>query len=170
MSALPFAQPDRDINLNLSIALLVLEGLAVSNRGKNLLNAERLQLILFLIRHPTVLVSVCRSLGKEVISLDDSEAYSIASIALDIDQLFNSPYIKILIKGLSTKGLIGVSYRRADGFMFSLSQRGKEIAFKLSSEYFQRVREYVEALKELNSEPTRNLMQLTQQAMRENNE
>jgi len=170
MSALPFAQPDRDTNLNLAIALLVLEGLAVSNRGKNLLNAERLQLLLFLIRHPTVLVGVCRSLGKEVVSLDESEAYSIASIAFDIDQLFNSPYIKILLKGLSTKGLIEVNYRKADGFMFCLSQRGKEIACKLSSQYFERVREYVESLKKLNTEPTRNLMQLTQQAMRKNNE
>jgi len=166
MNALPFAQPDRDVNLNLSLALLTLEGLAVSSRGKYLLNAERLQLLLFLIRHPTVLVGVGRALGKEVILLDESEAYSITSIAFDVDQLFNPSFMKALLKSLSSKGLIQVTYRKADGFMFSLSQRGKAVADDLGGEYFERVRQYIEVLKKLNSEPTRNLIQLTQQAMR----
>lgn len=166
MNALPFAQPDRDVNLNLSVAMLVLEGLAVSNRGKNLLNADRLQLMLFLIRHPTVLTSVSRSLGKEVISLDESEAYSITSIAFDVDQLFNSSYIKSLLKGLSSRGFVEVTYRKTEGFMFSLSGRGKAVARELNGDYFDRVREYVEVLTKLNSESTRNLMQLTQQVMR----
>ncbi|MDC8758132.1 ABC-three component system middle component 4 [Janthinobacterium fluminis] len=159
-SIVPYVVPDHDVNLNSALLVLVLHFLAKSERGKLLLNNERLLIFLYLVKNPVALSNVLTQLGRQGLDLDESESYSINSISLNFDPLFDNDWLKSLLVRVSAKGLLQSEYRKVDGFMYYLSDQGNTIAEKFDGEYFGRIRGFLKSLIQIRAEPTRNLNQL----------
>jgi hypothetical protein len=151
MSGLPYLNPDLNDDLNLGLLLLLISKLGMTPRKKLLLNNERLLILMYLVKNPVILERVLLELGRESITLNDAESYSVNSIAVNLDPLFDNDWIKRLLKAASSRSFLNANYRKSEGFMYTLSETGMEAANKLSGQYFERVREYSCRLTQLNS-------------------
>lgn len=165
-SNLPYLIPDSDKHLNAALVLLILSILAKSDRGKALINNERLLIFMYLIKNPVILVKVLEQIGRKGIQLSDAEFFSVGSISVNLDPLFDSGWIKSLLKHVAAQGFLQVEYRKADGFMYSLTETGKATASQLEGEYFDRVRGFLQSLVQVKSETTKNLNQLINNVFR----
>lgn len=157
MNNLPYLIPDDDVDLNVALLLLLVEALGTSQRGKLLLNKEKLLLFMYLIKNPIMLDRLLVVLGDPGLNLSQTELYSVNSIAVNLDPLFDNRLIKPLLKICAAKKLISVSYRKDDGFMFLLTSEGHELVTKLSGDYFENIRDYLKRIKNLKSESITNL-------------
>lgn len=157
---LPYLIPDQDKNFNAALLILILFYLSKSDRGKLLINNERLLIFMYLIKNPIILGKMLEQIGRKSVQLSDTELFSIGSISVNLDPLFDSSWIKNLLKQVSARGFLKADYRKADGFMYSLSDAGISAASQLEGEYFERVRGFLRSLEQVKSESTKNLNQL----------
>lgn len=157
MNNLPYLIPDNDVDLNVALLLLLIEALGTSQRGKLLLNKEKLLIFMYLIKNPIMLDRLLLHLGDSSLNLPQTELYSVNSIAVNLDPLFDNRLIKPLLKICAAKKLISASYRKDDGFMFFLTSEGQELVKKLSGDYFENIRDYLKRIKNLKSESITNL-------------
>ena len=157
MNNLPYLIPDQDDSLNLATVIIILFFLSQTDRGKKLINNERLLIYMYLLRNPIVLNKVLQQIGKDTVSLSESEIYSIGGITVNLDPLFDGSWIKRLLQEAAGRGLIEATYRKTDGFMYSLSQAGITLANNLTGEYFERLRLFSKSLQQVNTESTKNL-------------
>lgn len=146
MNSLPFLIPENDDRLNLAIILLAVYLIGSSKRGRPLMNNERLQIITYLVKNPVVMNKVLARLGMPGVELDESEANSVSSIAVNLDPLFDGAHLKFLLRYAASLGYINVSYRKSDGFMYLLTDVGKQIAAVLDGDYFCNIRKYLAAI------------------------
>ncbi len=160
MSGVPYLIPDRALELNLSILLLVIKYLGETGRGKQLINNDKAHAFLYLVKNPVFLNYVLQEFGKRQVNLNDAESFSISSISPDFDPLFDHEDLKSLLVILASKNCIKVTYRSKEGFFYTLSSDGHEIASKLKGEYFDLVSKYLERLKEIQSESAGKLNQV----------
>lgn len=167
MKSLPYSVPDLDVDLNIGLLLLVLYYLEKTSRGKLLLNNEKLLIFMYLIKNPVVLERLLADLGRQTVQLNDVERYSVGSIAVNLDPLFDNTWIKKLLQYASARSYIDAHYRKDDGFMFTLSERGTSAAEGLAGDYFGRIRQYLEKLKQVKSETNANLNKLLNNIFRD---
>lgn len=156
----PYKMPDEDVSLNIALLLLVLSALGETSRGTRLLNNDRLLLFMYLIKNPVILVNVLAQLGKEQPDLTESERFSINSISVNLDPLFGRSWLKGLLLRIAALGYLEVTYRKNEGFVYFLTTVGLEKAAQLRGDYFGRVREFLQNLEKIKSEPTANLNRL----------
>ncbi len=157
---LPYQVPDNDLSLNVAILILVVFLLGKTERGKLLLNNERLQLSIYLLKNPIILNNVLVAYEKPSAYIHSYDAYSVASISNNIDFLHNIHQLKTLLQCAVTLNLINVKYRRIEGFMYELSQTGVVLVEKLNGEYYDSLRNYANSLCSLNQIATKNLNNL----------
>ncbi|MCO4858843.1 hypothetical protein MKD49_20305 [Herbaspirillum sp. WGmk3] len=157
MSNLPYLVPDQDGGLNLATMMIILLFLAKTDRGKKLINNERLLIFMYLLRNPIVLNKVLEQIGKDTVALSENERYSIGGITVNLDPLFDSNWIKRILQEAAGRGLLEVTYRKTEGFMYSLSHTGIALANNLNGDYFDRLRIFSKSLQQVNSETTKNL-------------
>lgn len=100
------------------------------------------------------MVSLLNELGRPVPLLSEEEVHSVSSLAVNLDPLFDTDWIKHLLQRIASGGLLTVRYRKADGFLYDLTEPGHKIAEKLTGNYFDKARDYISALDPLKSEPT----------------
>lgn len=167
MNKLPFVIPDRDINLNLGLVLLIFENVGLSARGIPLLNNERISVFFYLIKNPTILQKTLQRYGKGTVVLKENETASVSSISVNLDSLFDRSWTKALVKHLIARNLIETTYRQKEGFLYKLSRKGELAASSLKSEYFSRIRYFLSELKSLKSESTSNINKMLNQSFRE---
>lgn len=148
---LPFFDPTKDIDLNVGILLILLNSLARTNRGTLLINNEKLHAYFYLVRNPVLLDRLLVQLGRTGVPLDEAELYSVNSISINLDPLFDSSWIKTLIGFAASKNLIAVEYRKSDGFMYYLTDAGVSITKQLEGEYFSLVEKYVRGIHQIKS-------------------
>ena len=160
MNSLPYSVPDLDIDLNIGLLLLVLRYLGKTSRGKLLLNNEKLLIFMYLIKNPVVLERLLTDLGRQTVQLNDVECFSVGSIAVNLDPLFDNAWVKKLLQYASARDYIRAHYRKDDGFMFTLSEGGTCAAGRLAGDYFGRIRQYLEKLEQVKSETNPNLNKL----------
>lgn len=156
----PYLIPDEDVNLNLALLMLVVLFLGKSVRGTPLLNNERLLIFMYLIKNPVILGNVLEQVGRREIELTEVEEFSVNSISINLDPLFDRHWLKSLLMRLSAAGYIMASYRKTDGFVYLLTENGEAVANKIDGPYFDRIRSYLTNLQLLRSEPTANLNRL----------
>lgn len=148
---LPFRDPDYDLNLNLGIILITISMLSKTKRGKPVLNNDRLHIYLCLLKNPPILNNVLSLNGSENIKLNDSEAYSVNSIAPNLDALFDSELLKSLLSISASRKWIKAEYRKNDGFFYSLTESGQLMFETLSEEYFCEIKSFCQAIEKLQT-------------------
>jgi hypothetical protein len=151
---LPYLVPERNQDLNVAILLLIVQNLGKTQRGKYLLNNERLLIFMYLIKNPVLMTQILGKLGRETVFLSVQESYSVSSIAVNLDPLFDNDWIKSLLKHVAGLGFLKATYRKADGFLYYLTDEGGQVVDKLRGDYFDKVRLYLKALDSIKSEPT----------------
>lgn len=157
---LPYQVPDNDLTLNVAILLVILAVLGKTPRGKLLLNNERLQLCFHFLKNPLTLNTALAAHDRPRAHLQNYDEYSIASISKNLDPLHDSRRLKALLQRAAASNLITVEYRKAEGFMYDLSQTGMGLAEQLQGEYYDSLRSYATSLRHLNSVSTTNLNEL----------
>ncbi|MES2933083.1 MAG: ABC-three component system middle component 4 [Pseudomonadota bacterium] len=157
---IPYINPDQDVNINIGILMLVILFLGKSIRGIPLLNNDRLLLFLYIMKNPVILDNVLEQVGRREISLTNIESYSVGSIAVNLDPLFDRAWLKSLLMRLSAMDYLDVTYRKNDGFMYLLTETGRKVAENISGPHFDRLKEYLKNLDTLKSESTPNLNRL----------
>jgi hypothetical protein len=167
MSKLPFILPDRDLNLNMALILLIFKYLGLSPHGIPLLNNERISVFFYFVKNPTILERTLSRYGRGHVTLNHDEAASINSIAVNLDSLFDRQWIKTLVKNLAARKLITPVYRQKEGFLFRLSEDGSAAADSLKSEYFLRISYFLSELSSLKSESTSAIHKMLNQTFRE---
>lgn len=160
MTSLPYLIPDNDIDLNVAILLLIISNLEKSKKGKMLLNREKLLIFIYLIKNPIMLDRVLTALGDVSLELSEAEFYSVNSISVNLDPLFDIKWIKDLIKICTIKKLIKVAYRKDDGFMYLLTDDGSIITNRLEGNYFDTVKNYLKKIEFIKSVSTSSLNRL----------
>lgn len=157
---LPYQVPDNDLTLNVAILLVILAVLGKTPRGKLLLNNERLQLCFHFLKNPVILNTALAAHDRPRAHLKNYDEYSIASISRNLDPLHDSRRLKALLQRAAASNLISVGYRKAEGFMYDLSDAGRELVKQLEGEYYDSLRSYAQSLIHLNSVSTINLNSL----------
>lgn len=148
---LPYQVPDSDLTLNIAILLIILAHLSKTQRGKLLLNNERLKICFHLLKNPLILNKVLLSSGQLAARLESYDEYSIASISNNLDPLHDSRRVKTLLQRAAALNFINVEYRKSEGFVYELSQEGVVLVGKLKGVYFDSLRSYSQSLTQLNS-------------------
>lgn len=157
MRSLPYLVPEQDDSLNSGIVLLAIQNLGKTSRGRLLMNNERLLIFMYLIKNPLIMAKVLNQLGRSSPTLGEQDTHSVSSLAVNLDPLFDADWIKRLLQYIASVGLLTVKYRKAEGFLYSLTEAGDMIAEKLTGNYYDKVREYISALDTVKAESTTNL-------------
>ena len=148
---LPYIEPEDDLHLNLSIVLIVIQTLGVTNKGTLKINNERLHIFLYLLKNPMKLNNILISLGKTSLTLSEQASFSITSISPNVDTLYDRSALKSILSILVANNLLDVEFKSKDGFFYKLSEKGLTIAKKLREEYLLEIRLSCEKLKSILS-------------------
>jgi len=154
---LPYLVPEKDDFLNSGIVLLAIQSLGKTNRGRPLLNNERLLIFMYLIKNPIIMIRLLNQLGRPSPTLGEADVNSVASLAVNLDPLFDTDWIKRLLQRVASIGLLTAHYRKTEGFLYGLTESGEIIAEQLTGDYFEKVRDYISALDPIKAESTTNL-------------
>ena len=152
MNKLPYILLDRELHYNLGILLLILGSLAQTSRSKKVLTIDKLQSFYFLVTKPAFLNRVLMLANKRQIAIEDVDYYTVGTISVNVDELFDRERLLIMIKILSSKNYLSAEYSNSEGFLFDLTGAGKLIASKLEDGYFQRIKLFIEQLSSLQSQ------------------
>ncbi|SOY94513.1 conserved hypothetical protein [Cupriavidus taiwanensis] len=157
MSPLPYVVPDHSTHLNVGILLLILKRMGVTPRGKWMLTNERLLVLLYLVKHPTMMAKLLRRFELPPPTLAVEDSHSVASIAVNVDALFDHEQLRYLLMYAASRNLIAVSYRKPEGFVYALSPTGSELASELTGDYFDKIDRYLTAAEQIRSHSTASL-------------
>ncbi len=152
MNNLPYLQPDKDFYLNIGIVMLIIDNTAITKLKKKILTIEMLQIFYFLVTRPVFLNKVLERAGKKTITIAEDEYYTVETLSVNFDELFDRDKLKLMIKFLSSKNWLTVNYNKKEGFLIQLNDEGKIRAKSLSSEYFIKINRYISQMKRLQSE------------------
>lgn len=157
MRPLPYVVPDSSRFLNVGILLLVISILGKSQQGKALLNNERLLIFMYLVKNPIILAQLSVRLGSMQVDLTTEDVLSVSSLSVNVDSLFDHHWMKGLLKHLASLNLLAASYRKTDGFVYSLTEKGEQAAHALVGNHFEKVRRLLHALEPAKTQPTSSL-------------
>ncbi|KQR85373.1 hypothetical protein ASG35_26595 [Burkholderia sp. Leaf177] len=131
--------------------------LGKSQQGKALLNNERLLIFMYLIKNPIILGQLLTRLGSTQIDLTTEDVLSVTSLSVNVDSLFDHHWMKGLLRHLASLNLIAASYRKADGFVYSLTEKGEQASNALVGNHFDKVRRFLRALEPAKTQSTSSL-------------
>lgn len=154
MRPVPYFAPENNSRLNVAILIIILQILGSTDRGKLLLNNERLRIIFYLVKNPLVMNKVLWRLGALPAYLEEQDCYSVASLSINLDPLFDTAYLKDILKHIASLSLISVGYRKSDGFLYQLNSQGKALSEQLLGDYLDKIREHLKSLAAINSTST----------------
>lgn len=157
MSDLPYLRPEKDYFYNLGILMIIIGKLAKTKRSKLVLSIDKLQTFYFLVTRPVFLNKVLSLAGKKQFVLSHSDFHTVETISPNIDELFNRSKTVTLLKSLSIKGFLVVSFNEKDGFLFELNDTGKEKLEALTGGYYNKINGFVQSLANLQSESSTKL-------------
>jgi DNA-binding MarR family transcriptional regulator len=157
MRPLPYVVPDSSRFLNVSILLLTINILGKSQQGKVLLNNERLLIFMYLVKNPITLAQLLTRLGSTQVDLTPEDVLSVSSLSVNVDSLFDHHWIKGLLKHLASLDFLSANYRKADGFVYSLTEKGQQAASALVGNHFEKVRRLLHALEPAKTQSTSSL-------------
>ena len=112
MRSLPYVVPENSKFLNAAVLLLVVQTLGTSQKGKPLLNNERLLIFMYLIKNPVVMTRLLVLMGRSSLVLSDEEFNSVSSSAVNLDPLFDNGWIKNLLRQIASVGFLDSSYSK----------------------------------------------------------
>ncbi|WP_022964882.1 ABC-three component system middle component 4 [Halopseudomonas pelagia] len=163
ISSLPYLPIDEELDLNTAILVLLLSKMALNNRGNLVLDFEKIQIFLYLIKSPAKIGKILRLADKPSAPLDKKLTHTIESMSSNVDMLFNRHKIKLLIRRLAALGFLkceGIAQSKST--RYALTHIGNDFASSLISEtadrnYFNSLVEIISKLEPLQSKPTTKL-------------
>lgn len=90
--------------------------------------------------------------NKRQIAIDDVDYYTVDTLSVNVDELFDRERLLIMIKILSSKKYLSSEYSSSEGFLFDLTDTGKSIFSNLESGYFRKIKLFTEQLSSLQSQ------------------
>ncbi|MVX66917.1 hypothetical protein GKZ28_24985 [Clostridium chromiireducens] len=156
---LPFIIPENDINLRLSRFLLIIDILAYTQRGKLVLNIDKLIIFDFLVKNPYILKQVLKVKGKTKIKLYKEEIGSVATLYPSKNAILDTNSSKILIKLMVLRKMVVVN-KQSDELFFTLSDQGKALISEIKTDYIDRIKELCESMLVLRSISTNELKKI----------
>ena len=157
MRSFPYFVPENNWRLNVAIVVLIIQIHGATAKGKLLLNNERLLILFYLVKNPLVMNKLLWRLGAPPARLEEQDYYSVASLSINLDPLFDTRHLKDLLKHVASLGLIEVTYKKSDGFLYTLNSAGSTLAEKLSGDYLSKIRAHLDALSAIKPTSTSNL-------------
>ncbi|WP_337064495.1 ABC-three component system middle component 4 [Rouxiella badensis] len=150
MNTLPYIPLDEELNLNICLLVILIHSLSKNKNDIWILNKNKAQIFMYLIKNPSRLEDVMTLTGKKNVSIDMSETYTIKSLSLNVDILFETAKINTLLKKLALMGGLSVK-KNDDATYFSLTDQGEKIYNELDSEYFRSIKNYTKSLEKIKS-------------------
>jgi len=143
---LPYIAIDEDLHLNLAIVIIIIAKLARNSRGNLKLDLPKIQIFMFLIKHPSHINPILEGIGKKPIDLMQYTTYTIDSLAINVDELFNIKKTRILLKRLANLNLLEAVDDSKNGLSFFLNDNGIKLANDFTEAHFNSVNTYINAL------------------------
>ncbi|MGK9416171.1 ABC-three component system middle component 4 [Pseudomonas cedrina] len=163
ISSLPYLPIDEEFDLNVAILALLLLKMAQSGRGNLVLDFEKIQIFLYLIKNPSKISKVLRLADKPNTPLDKRLTHTIESMSSNVDILFDRRKVKLLIRRLASLGFLKCEGdAKSSSIRYALSDIGNNFACSLAGEaadknYFYSLIEIISKLGPLQSQPTTKL-------------
>src|SRR5262249_39226694 len=96
-------------------------------------------------------------LGSAQIDLATEDVFSVSSLSVNVDSLFDHHWIKGLLRHLASLDFLAASYRKTDGFVYSMTEKGQRAANALVGNHFEKVRRLLHALEPAKTQSTSSL-------------
>ena len=149
---LPYIIPDKSLELNLGVLLLVICHLEKTKRGRLLINNETAHVFFCLVKNPALMNRFLCVFDKSGVALSDAESYSIASLSPDTASFYDRKALRGLLAILVDKELVRVTFISKKGFYYSSTEAGQKVAGELDSTYFLRIVDFLNELRGVQSE------------------
>ena len=148
---LPYIAIDEDLYLNTAILILILNNLSRNSKGNLKLDLPKIQVFMFLIKHPSHINAILEVTGKNSPDLKQYSTYTIDSLAINVDELFNIKKTRFLLSKLASLNLLGAIDEPQNGLSFHLTDYGVKLASEFNEAHFESVKTYIVALAPLLS-------------------
>lgn len=174
LSSLPYIPIDEELDLNTAILALLLYKLSTNKKGTSVLDFEKIQIFLYLIKNPSRISKILRLADKPSAPLDERLTYTIESLSSNVDVLFNRQKVKILIRRLAALGFLKCEgMANSNNIKYALSDSGIDFARSLADEaadekYFSSLVEIISRLSPLQSQPNTKLNAWLNKLFKEN--
>lgn len=159
---LPFYIPDDELSFRIGKLICLFESITSISKGEIYLDIQKIGQLEFLIKHPIVLNKILNDKKKKSVELYNSEMYSIEALFLNRAEIFDFKKIDVLLKVLLSNDFITASILSDNQIYYKISNQGIQIATKLQSEYFQRLRMFIKEMKPLVSLKSSSIEKLIQ--------
>lgn len=148
---LPYIYIDDEFEYNLGIVLLLLNNMGLDKNELPKLDLDKIQIFMYLIKNPAKINRILMLAGKKSANLDEEQIYTIESMSVNLDILYDKNKIKDLIKGLSVAGLIEVHVDLKGNAFYFLNEIGKEKANQFDRGYFSVINCFIKNIESLSS-------------------
>lgn len=170
---LPFVSIDTGLYFNLATLMVVLSRLSLNSRGRYVLDFERLQYFIYLVKNPARIEPVLMLSGKKIPSFDSRHIHTLESMSSNVDILFQSEKLRSLITRLASVGFLGTVASKDGNRTYYLSEDG-EIFLQSMIEadheaegYMSSLIKFSNAISGLQSLPLTKLSSIISQVFRE---
>jgi hypothetical protein len=162
MGKLPIYIPDYEVNLTVGKLLYQLCILSDYTKKEFIFNLERIAQFDFLTKHPILLNKILDEKDKKLLSLMNSEIYSIEAMFPNKSQLFDFTKIKLVLNILISNGFIDIKIGSDSQIYYIINDNGIKHANQLESIYFQRLKKVLSQMKPLLNMPHSKINQIIQ--------
>jgi predicted transcriptional regulator len=119
-----------------------------SGGGDKWMNLENVSQYEFLAKHPVLLNKILNEKDKKILSLQNSEMFSIEAMFHNRAELFDYDKIKALLKAMIAFGYIEPRIEKFQS-QFAITELGLEASRRLQETYFERLRKIYNEMKPL---------------------
>lgn len=162
MGKLPIYIPDYEVNLTVGKLLYQLFILSNYTNKEFIFNLERIAQFDFLTKHPILLNKILDEKDQKVLSLNNSEIYSIEAMFPNRSHLFDFTKIKLVLNILISYGFLDVKIGLDSQIYYIINEKGINHANQFETIYFQRLKKVLSQMKPLLSMPHSKINQIIQ--------
>ncbi|MFP7442899.1 ABC-three component system middle component 4 [Bacillus infantis] len=156
---IPFIIPENDINLRIARFLTIIDTLPYTQRGKLVINIDKLIIFDFLVKNPFLLRKVLEVKHRIKLKLLNEEYGSVTTLFPSKMSLVDIQSAKELIKLMISYNMLKVEEDKEELF-YTLSDNGKSIFNELDTEYVIRIKELCKTMLVLRSLGTSELKKI----------
>lgn len=147
--ATPFINPNRSIDHQLLLAIVILCALDKTSRKKEILSYERFVLYSYLISNPKTLNDLLTLLGKKKSLIFEYEKTRLS--LQTTTKLFEDHKLKIILQLLISNGFASTVYSDDLGLLYVSMPKSEELLREIDTKYLDRLCQRAESMRALQS-------------------
>jgi hypothetical protein len=152
MGKLPYIDADDTLELNSIILLVILSALGKNRNSTPVLNFEKIQCLLYLIKNPSKINDVLLANDRNEIFIESKIIYTIASQSINVDILYSRSKLKTIIKNLALYGFLDVFSDESNEIQYCASEKGEVFLRGIDTAYVSRISSIATKIKPLASQ------------------